>query len=178
MSYALILDLLLMYSMNQNHTPSYPHASTQRYAFVHAQWHEDIVLEAYKGFCSEAQKLGIAADQIDIFPVAGAYELPLHCKKLAQTGHYAGIVACALVVDGGVYRHDFVATTVVDNLMRMQLDTETPMFSVVLTPHHFHEAGPHYSFFKEHFVQKGAEAAHACFSTAESLAKISVSYSV
>src|SRR5690606_39284068 len=65
MSYALILDLLLKYSMNQNLPSSYPHASSQRYAFVHAQWHEDIVLEAYKGFCAEAKKLGISTDQID-----------------------------------------------------------------------------------------------------------------
>lgn len=159
--------------MNQIQTPLYPHATRQRYAFVHAQWHEEIVLQAYDGFINEAKKRGIDASQIELFPVAGAYEIPLHAKKLAQTGAYAGIIACALVVDGGIYRHDFVASTVVDALMRVQLDTEVPMFSVMLTPHHFHEAGPHYRFYHEHFVQKGAEAAYACFSTVESLAKIS-----
>ncbi|MCQ9615367.1 6,7-dimethyl-8-ribityllumazine synthase [Paenalcaligenes niemegkensis] len=172
MSYALVLDFTVGLSMNQTQTQLYPHAATLRYAFVHAQWHEDIVLQAYNGFVSEAQKLGLAATQIDVFPVAGAYEIPLHSKKLAQTGKYASIIACALVVDGGIYRHDFVASTVVDALMRVQLDTETPVFSVVLTPHHFHEAGPHYAFFSDHFVQKGAEAARACLNTAESLTKI------
>ena len=141
--------------MNQNQPSTYPHASQLRYAFVHAQWHENIVLNAYHGFLREAEKLGIDASQIDVFPVAGAYEIPLHCKKLAQTEGYAGIVACALVVDGGIYRHDFVASTVVDALMRVQLDTETPMFSVMLTPHHFHEAGPHYDFSPNILFKKG-----------------------
>ncbi len=51
---------------------------------------------------------------IDVFKVPGAFELPLHAKKLARTGGYDAIVACALVVDGGIYRHDFVANAVVN----------------------------------------------------------------
>ena len=71
------------------------------------------------------------------------------------------MVACAFVVDGGIYRHEFVADTVVSALMDVQLKTEVPVFSVVLTPHHFHEIADHVTFFTEHFVKKGAEAADA-----------------
>jgi 6,7-dimethyl-8-ribityllumazine synthase len=46
--------------------------------------------------------------------------------------------------------------------MRVQLDTDVPVFSVVLTPHHFHEHDEHLTYFGEHFVKKGAEAAVAC----------------
>ncbi|MFP3562323.1 6,7-dimethyl-8-ribityllumazine synthase, partial [Paraburkholderia sp. SIMBA_049] len=78
----------------------------------------------------------------------GAFEIPLHAKRLAQTGRYAGIVAAGLVVDGGIYRHDFVATAVIDGLMQVQLETGTPVFSVVLTPHHFH-GEEHVKYFRE-----------------------------
>ena len=44
--------------------------------------------------------------------------MPLHAKLLAKTGRYAGIVAAALVVDGGIYRHEFVAQSVVSGLMQ------------------------------------------------------------
>jgi 6,7-dimethyl-8-ribityllumazine synthase len=64
--------------------------------------------------------------------------MPLHAKLLAKSGRYAGIVAAALVVDGGIYRHEFVAQSVVSGLMQVQLETEVPVFSVSLTPHHFH----------------------------------------
>ena len=56
--------------------------------------------------------------------------------------------------------------------MQVQLTTEVPVFSVVLTPHHFHEHDTHQQFFREHFVQKGVEAAQACLKTLESLQKL------
>ena len=46
------------------------------------------------------------------------------------------------------------------------------MFSVILTPHHFHEHDIHQAFFAEHFVQKGAEAAIACAKTLEGLQRV------
>ena len=102
---------------------------------------------------------------IDFFEVGGAFEMPLHAKLLAKTGRYAGIVAAALVVDGGIYRHEFVAQSVVSGLMQVQLETEVPVFSVSLTPHHFHAGSEHHTFFYEHFVHKGQEAARTCADT-------------
>jgi 6,7-dimethyl-8-ribityllumazine synthase len=53
--------------------------------------------------------------------------------------------------------------------MREQLDTGVPVFSAVLTPHHFHEHEEHRRFFSEHFVVKGTEVAQACLRTLASL---------
>ncbi len=61
--------------------------------------------------------------------------------------------------------HEFVADAVIGGLMRVQLDTGVPVFSCVLTPHHFHEHDVHQRFFAEHLVDKGREAAHACLAT-------------
>jgi len=144
----------------------------RRIAFIHACWHEDIIHRARDSFIDEAARLGIDTDAIDVFQVPGAFEIPLHAKVLAQSGAYAGIVACGFVVDGGIYRHDFVADAVISALMRVQLDTDVPVFSVVLTPHHFHEHEQHRAFFFDHFVLKGREAANACARTLESLDRI------
>ena len=102
---------------------------------------------------------------VDCFEVPGAFEIPLLAKKLAESGRYRAVLACGLVVDGGIYRHDFVATAVIDGLMRVQLDTGVPVFSAVLTPHHFHEHDEHRATFKRHFVIKGQELAQACLRT-------------
>ncbi len=67
-------------------------------------------------------------------------------------------------MDGGLYRHEFVASAVIDGLMTAQLDTGIPIFSAVLTPHDFLSDGQA-EFFTEHFVLKGAEAAQACATT-------------
>jgi 6,7-dimethyl-8-ribityllumazine synthase len=127
-----------------------------RYAFIKANWHADIVDRALEGF----QEL-IPADQIDVFDVPGAFEMPLMAQELAKTGQYAAVACAALVVDGGIYRHDFVAQAVVDGLMRAGMDTGVPVLSVSLTPHHFQETDHHMAIYRDHFVQKGREAAQA-----------------
>ncbi len=142
-----------------------PRERPPRVAIVHAAWHADIVGQAVQSFRDEMVRQGVPADRIEDFQVPGAFEIPLHAKRLAQTRRYEAIVGCGFVVDGGVYRHDFVASAVIDGLMRVQLDTHVPVMSVVLTPHHFHDHADHHGFFMAHMVKKGAEAAQACVHT-------------
>jgi 6,7-dimethyl-8-ribityllumazine synthase len=141
----------------------------ERIAFVQSCWHKDIVDRCREGFVPELSRLGIAKDRVDFFEVPGAFEIPLQAKLLAKTGRYAAIVAAGFVVDGGIYRHEFVADAVIAALMRVQLDTEVPVISAVLTPQRFHEHDEHRKFFLDHFVVKGGEAARACARTMENM---------
>jgi 6,7-dimethyl-8-ribityllumazine synthase len=134
----------------------------ERIAFIQAGWHRDIVDQCRIGFIAEIAKAGYAEHDIDFFEVAGAFEIPLHAKLLANSGRYAAVVATGLVVDGGIYRHEFVAQAVINALMQVQLETSVPVLSAVLTPHHFHAGEEHHKYFFEHFLVKGAEAARAC----------------
>ena len=166
--------------MNQiiSHTTS-PAAATvapeapRRIAFVQAMWHADIVQRGHEGFMAEAERLGVLPERIDTFTVPGAFEIPLHARQLAQSGRYAAVVACAFVVDGGIYRHEFVSDAVISGLMRVMLDSGVPVISCVLTPKEFHEHEQHRRFFHEHFVSKGAEAARACVQTVDGLKRLS-----
>ncbi|WP_343232664.1 6,7-dimethyl-8-ribityllumazine synthase [Microvirga antarctica] len=128
-----------------------------RVAFIQSCWHKDIVGRAREAFCEAVA--GRAT--VEQFEVPGAFEIPLLAKRLARSGRYAAIAACGLVVDGGIYRHDFVADAVISGLMRVQLETDTPILSAVLTPHHFHEHATHQDFFAAHFDLKGRELAAA-----------------
>ena len=136
-----------------------------RIAFVQAGWHHAIVERGREGFLAEIERLGVPRQCVDRFEVPGSLEIPLHAKLLAKTGRYAAIVAAGFVVDGGIYRHEFVARTVIDGLMSVQLDTEVPVLSMVLTPQRFHEHDEHLAFFTAHLEKKGAEAAVACVRT-------------
>ncbi|MCC8395543.1 6,7-dimethyl-8-ribityllumazine synthase [Paraburkholderia sp. MMS20-SJTR3] len=142
-----------------------------RLAFIQACWHRDIVDQCKVSFLDAIKEYGYSAGDIDLFEVPGAFEIPLHAKRLAQSGRYAGIVAAGLVVDGGIYRHEFVAQAVINGLMQVQLETGTPVFSAVLTPHHFH-GEEHVKYFREHFLVKGAEAARACADTVSKLSAL------
>jgi 6,7-dimethyl-8-ribityllumazine synthase len=137
-------------------------AQDLRVAVIAASWHAEIVGRASTSFVDAMAQQHWPASRIAHFQVPGAFEIPLLAQQLARSGRFAAIVACALVVDGGIYRHDFVAGAVIDGLMRVQLDTGVPVLSVVLTPQAFHAHDEHQRFFAEHFVLKGAEAARAC----------------
>ncbi|WP_275791131.1 6,7-dimethyl-8-ribityllumazine synthase [Pararhizobium gei] len=134
----------------------------QKIAIIRARWHADIVDQCVNSFIATWEKQGNLASNVEIFDVPGALEIPLHAQTLAKSGRFSAILGTAFVVDGGIYRHDFVAQTVLDGIMRVQLDTGVPVLSAVLTPHHFQETEAHFRFFRDHFVIKGAEAAHAC----------------
>ncbi|MDB4977463.1 MAG: ribH 2 [Myxococcaceae bacterium] len=146
--------------------------SPTRIAFIQSCWHRDIVDQLRTSFLAEIERLGHAPANIDLYEVPGAFEIPLHAQLLAKSGRYGAIVAAGLVVDGGIYRHEFVAEAVISGLMRVQLDTQVPVLSAVLTPHHFHEHDEHRRYFFEHFSVKGREAASACSKTLANLAAL------
>lgn len=137
-------------------------AVAPRFAFLKARWHADIVDQAHSGFLRRMGELAPEAE-VEAFEVPGAFELPLLAQRLAGTGRYDAISAAAFVVDGGIYRHEFVAQAVVSGLMEIQLKTDVPILSVSLTPHHFQPTEEHEAFFADHFVLKGREAAEAAF---------------
>jgi 6,7-dimethyl-8-ribityllumazine synthase len=145
-------------------------ARPQRVAFVQSAWHREVVEECRVAFLAEIEARHIS--HVDVFEVPGSFEIPLHAQILAKTRRYNAIVAAGLVVDGGIYRHEFVADTVIKALMDVQLRTEVPIFSAVLTPQQFHESAVHVDFFRKHFALKGVEVAEACANTLLSLERL------
>ncbi|NKB78112.1 MAG: 6,7-dimethyl-8-ribityllumazine synthase [Gammaproteobacteria bacterium] len=143
-------------------TNSHCHLSEgKRIAFIQAGWHKNIVEQGRLSFETQLLDAGVHPSLIDLVNVPGSLEIPLQCQLLAKTGQYQIIVAAGLIVDGGIYRHDFVASTVLDAMMKVSLQTEVPILSMVLTPHHFSDHS-HHEYFYEHFKVKGMEAGSAC----------------
>ncbi len=144
-------------------------------AYVQASWHTDITDPCKHAFVAAVTKRGYRASDIEFFSAPGSLEIPLMAKKLAKTGRYAAVCASGLVVDGGIYRHDFVAQAVLQGIVQTSLDTEVPVLSAVLTPHHFHDHAIHEAFFRDHMRTKGEELAEACLSIIETLNTLSAS---
>jgi len=143
--------------------------ASDRVAFIQAGWHKDITNEGKKTFAEDMTKGGFPEKNIDYYEVPGSLEIPLQAQLLAKSGKYDAIVCTGLIVNGGIYRHEFVTTAVIDGIMRVSLDTEVPVLSVILTPINFHEHEEHNKFFFEHFKTKGREAASACLKTLDNM---------
>lgn len=146
---------------NRNETSAKP----LRFAFLQARWHDEIVDQARVGFLEEINRRTNGDAITDVYDAPGAFEIPLMAQKLGESGIYDGVIGAAFVVDGGIYRHEFVAEAVVSGLMQAQMKTGVPVFSVILTPHHYQATAAHNAFFREHFIGKGREAANAALAT-------------
>src|SRR3984885_10697251 len=147
--------------------PEHPRfAKPQRVAFVQSAWHREVVEVCRLAFLAEIEARHIARAQIDVFEVPGAFEIPLHVQLLAKTRRYTAIVAAGLVIDD-----EYIAETVIKALMEVQLRTEVPVFSAVVTPQQFNEAADA-DFLRRHFASKGVEVAAACADTLLSLERL------
>jgi 6,7-dimethyl-8-ribityllumazine synthase len=148
--------------------PAHPRfARPQRVAFVQSAWHREVVAECRLAFLAEIENRHIPRAQVDVFEVPGSFEIPLHAQLLAKTRRFNAIVAAGLVIDD-----EYIAETVIKALMDVQLRTEVPVFSAVVTPEQFHETAAHFDFFRKHFATKGAEVAEACANTLLSLERL------
>ncbi len=141
-------------------------------AFIQASWHTDVTDNCKAAFIEELAIHEKGEDDIDFFSVPGSLEIPLLAKKLAQTGRYAAICCSGLVVDGGIYRHEFVAQAVISGIVQVSLETGVPVLSAVLTPQQFHEHETHIEFFRVHMLTKGKELADACMAILKSLESV------
>ena len=143
-----------------------------RIAFIQSSWHADIIGQGRESFIADLEKAGFPKNNIDIYEVPGGLEIPLQAQLLAKSGRYTLIACGGFIVDGGIYRHEFVTTAVIDGIMRVSLDTEVPVLSMILTPKNFHEHEEHHNYFFNHFTKKGQELAAAALVTLENMRQL------
>jgi 6,7-dimethyl-8-ribityllumazine synthase len=141
----------------------------KKVALLQAAWHQDIVEQCTNAFISNLPQ----DIEVEVIQVPGSLEMPLMCKKLAETKTYDVICCAGLVTDGGLYRHDFVAHAILQGFINVQLQTDVPVLSAVLTPQEpFAEDGSNpeqHDFFFKHMSVKGKELASACVTTIKNM---------
>ncbi|MCB1691263.1 MAG: 6,7-dimethyl-8-ribityllumazine synthase [Pseudomonadales bacterium] len=142
-----------------------------RIAFIGSCWHKAIVDQFREAFTSRISELEQGEVDIEYIEAPGVVEVPLLARLCADRQQYDAIVVSGLVVDHGVYRHEFVAQSVLDAIMRVQLDTRIPIIYGILTPQDFLSEGRE-AFFLEHFIVKGHEAANACSKMLANLSRL------
>lgn len=77
---------------------------------------------------------GLQEQQIDyeVFQVPGALEIPLLCAELAETGHYQGLIALGVVIQGETDHYTMVCRGSLDGVLEVQLRYHLPIAFEVL----------------------------------------------
>jgi len=104
-----------------------------RLALVVARFNRSVTDNLLEGARRAVAELGACSTDEDVFPVPGAFELPVVASKLACSGRYDGVVCLGAVIRGETPHFDYVCQQAAAGIQRVALDTGVPVGFGVLT---------------------------------------------
>jgi 6,7-dimethyl-8-ribityllumazine synthase len=107
-----------------------PNGHGLRVALVATSWHLRITDALVAGAQRALAECGV--EDSTTVRVAGAFELPVTAKALAQQ-RYDAVVALGVVIQGGTPHFEYVCRAATDGLTRVVLDTGVPVGFGLLT---------------------------------------------
>ena len=129
-----------------------------RIAVVVAQFNAFVTTRLRDGAMAQLREAGLAAADVTVIDVPGAFEVPQMARRLADTGQYDGVVCLGCLIRGATPHFDYIASAVAHGITAAALESGVPMSFGVLTTNSAEEAleraveGP---------SNKGREAAQA-----------------
>jgi 6,7-dimethyl-8-ribityllumazine synthase len=105
----------------------------RRLGIVVTEWNDVITRRLLQGASEALESHHVAADDVDVVWVPGAFEVPLAAKTMAATGRYDAVVCLGCVIRGDTSHYEYVAGPAADGIMQAQLDTGVPVIFGVLT---------------------------------------------
>ena len=110
----------------------------EAFAIVVARFYEDLADRLVEGARRVFEESGVKT--VDVYPVPGAFELPLAARYCAESGRYAGVACLGAVIRGETDHYDYVCETAAHGIQRAQLDTGVPCTFGVLTVENMDQA--------------------------------------
>jgi len=103
------------------------------YGLVVSRFNDFITQPLLDGALKTLKRHGVDTDDAVVVWVPGAFEVPLACLKLAETGEFDAVVALGCVIRGGTPHFDFVSKAATDGCTDVALKTGVPVAFGMLT---------------------------------------------
>jgi 6,7-dimethyl-8-ribityllumazine synthase len=111
-----------------------------KFVVVISRFNEFISKKLLEGAQDALLRHDVAAENIDITWVPGAYEIPLVAKKLAKTEKYDAIICLGAVIRGNTPHFEYIAAEVAKGIAQVNLETGIPVTFGVLTTDNIEQA--------------------------------------
>jgi len=144
-------------------------ARGMRVAVVVAMFNDQITRKMLDGAVTQAHEMGVADEDVQVYWVPGAFELPLIAQRLAESGQIDAIAAVGCIIRGETPHFDFVAGETARGIMQVGLDTGIPVSLGVTTTDTLEQAEARAG---GSVGNKGAEAMYAALHSASLLRAI------
>ena len=136
-----------------------------RIAVVQARFNTALTDRLTQSCLDELGRLGVGEDDIGLYTVPGALELPLMLQALAESEAFDALIAIGCVIRGDTYHFEVVCNTSAAGISQVALDYNMPVANGVLTVDNVEQA--------EARIDKGAECARVAVEMANLFIDIS-----
>lgn len=104
-----------------------------RYALVVGRFNGFVVESLVEGAIDALVRHGVARDNITVYRVPGAFEIPLIARRIAAGKDFDAILGLGAVIRGGTPHFDYVAGECASGLSRVMMEADMPVIFGVLT---------------------------------------------
>ena len=104
-----------------------------RFAIVAARFNEFIVDRLVDGAMDALRRHGVAEARISVVRVPGAFEIPVACRQLAQSGKVSAVIALGCVIRGATAHFEYVSSAATSGCAQVATSTGVPVIFGVLT---------------------------------------------
>ena len=105
----------------------------RRFAIVVSRFNEEITSGLLAGAREALRDAGVRDDDVAVFHVPGAFEIPLAAKRAAESGAFAAVICLGCLIKGDTMHFEYIAEAASHGIMQAGLDTGVPMAFGVLT---------------------------------------------
>jgi len=96
--------------------------------------YNDFVTDRLKAGALEAlDARGVAADDVTVLDVPGAFEIPMAARRAAETGRFEAVVCLGCLIRGETAHFEYIASAASHGLMAASAATGVPMTFGILT---------------------------------------------
>jgi 6,7-dimethyl-8-ribityllumazine synthase len=103
------------------------------FAIVVSRFNEEITEGLLAGAREALAAAGVSDDEVRVFRVPGAFEIPLAAMRAAESGQFAAVICLGCLIKGDTMHFEYIADAASHGIMRVGLDTGVPVAFGVLT---------------------------------------------
>ena len=104
-----------------------------KFGIVISRFNDFIGERLLGGALDALTRSGADEQNVDVYKVPGAFEIPLVAKKVAESGKYDAVICLGAVIRGGTPHFDYVAAEVSKGIASVSLEAGVPVSFGVLT---------------------------------------------
>jgi 6,7-dimethyl-8-ribityllumazine synthase len=134
-----------------------------RVAIVVSRFNDFITDRLLDGAQQVLGEQGVAAADVEVLRVPGAFEIPIAAQRIAESGRVGAVVCLGCLIKGATPHFEYIAAACAHGITAAAAATGVPMSFGVLTTHSVEEAIERAG---DGEANKGREAAHAALEMA------------